>query len=147
MAEPVEKNTGEDKPKAWQYGSKCGPYLSPTKILSGVITLVAALAWNQFAKDLVEIISPKGDGLFYKTLGTLIYAVLVTLAVLVIIFVCNRSQEAFISTPLDANDVRDLGAPHIDKAERLLLYSDGPLPLRDYTEPYLQVDCPNPWTH
>lgn len=68
----------------------CDPPLSAPTIIGGALSLMVALAWNGAAKDLVDVIAPKFDGAKAKLIGAVIYAVLMTIGVLLVIVVYNQ---------------------------------------------------------
>lgn len=68
----------------------CDPPLSTATVVSSALSLMVALAWNGAAKDLVDIIAPKFDGLKAKFIGAAIYATLMTVIVVMVIVVYNQ---------------------------------------------------------
>lgn len=65
--------------------------LNPVTIASGAMTLIAALAWNTVARETVELVVPKKDGKAAQLFATLVYAILVTIVIIIVIYCGNAA--------------------------------------------------------
>jgi hypothetical protein len=78
----VDPDVKDSRPKA---------IIEQRSLLKGALTLVAALAWNETAKKIVAFIYPVGnpDDAGRALTATLIYAILVTIVILVLVGTYN----------------------------------------------------------
>jgi hypothetical protein len=74
-------------------------HIEPRAVLQGMVVLVGALAWNEVAKKAVEHIVPHQNGIRGVT-TTLVYALSVTLLIVIVVCSYNRMQENLISWPV-----------------------------------------------
>lgn len=61
-------------------------------VITGAVTLTAALAWNEAAKTGIETLYPQPTGKSFK--ASLMYALIVTIVVIVIFMVMKTIQTA-----------------------------------------------------
>lgn len=63
------------------------PVIEAHTLLNGALTIVAALAWNDAAKKVIDYLFPRTDagGPYHAALSTLVYAIFITLFVIVVI--------------------------------------------------------------
>lgn len=75
-------------------------HIEPRAVLQGMIVLVGALAWNEVAKKTVEHLVPHQGGM-RGVMTTLIYALSVTLLIVIIVCGYNTMHENLVSWPVD----------------------------------------------
>jgi hypothetical protein len=66
------------------------PPVAVDVILSSAVSLMVALSWNSAARELVELMAPKVDGAKAKFIVAVIYAVMMTLFVIFIVYLYNN---------------------------------------------------------
>ena len=78
------------------------PVIEAHTLLNGALTIVAALAWNDAAKKTIDYLFPRTDagGPYHAALSTLVYAIFITLFVIVVIASFNTlvAFESFFVT-------------------------------------------------
>jgi len=69
------------------------PNIQPRTIVKGVTVLVAALSWNECARRLIDVVYPAASDPRSRFLSTLMYALTVTMFVVLIIAVYNAGAD------------------------------------------------------
>lgn len=65
--------------------------ISTISLLKGALTFTTALAWNQSAKNIIDSIFPVKDE--KNTMAQLIYALLITLIIIIVIQIFNYMND------------------------------------------------------
>ena len=90
--------------------------ISTSKLIEGALTLTAALAWNEAAKAIVDKVAPMSiitsnmekdtaakiikDNKTRKMIGTIIYAILITIFIVIVFSVYKYSAQKINETSL-----------------------------------------------